>query len=478
MLPDTARRSGGADRFLPALLVAVAGAVGIAQFGRVPLLLFDSDSYIHFSGTRGLGYPTFLFILRSVGIPLEGVPWVQLALHLATLPVLFGALRRSIGNLWLPSLIILLVSINPRVAQYHGQILSESLFLSLIVLFVSAVLRYQNGCSRQNLLFVSGLAALSITLKPVGWAFVMLVLLVLASRLAWQNGRGAALAAFVLPLVLVVSVEHIASRFVHGSARESLAPRHIFAKAGMVEATVPNALLASGPNAPLHRALERDVVAIRRLVERAPEENIARYLTGFYEVLLQVRFAPDVARGLAAKDDLGQAFLEAGLERLRYGWRGYLVLTARHYLSLWLPYDESHPALNPTFNAFVLAERPLPYEAPSPVLVKTVTPAGLKAVVVRPIIAASGLFTALLAAVGLICLLWPNSISPLWRQAGLLALGLHGYCLLVALTGVGINRYLLGVWPLLVCSLGLAFAAALPWCRNVASRAIVALSGR
>ncbi len=454
-----------------AALVAAAGAVGIAQIGNTVLLEPDSASYIGFSADRGLGYPSFLYLLRSAGIPLEGVPWVQLSLHLATIPLLFGVLRRCIGNLWLPSLIVLLSFANPEVAKYHAQILSESLFLTVLVLYVAFLLSFLRESSPRNLLLVSTAVVLGVAIKPVGWAFVVLLSLVVVAGLVRERGRMALLAAFMLPPIAVAAVQHAASRAIHGPVRASLAPLHLFAKAGMVDAAVPDALLTDGPNAPLHRALERDADAIRRLIERAPERHIERFLSVNYEVFLQYRFGLDVRRSIAAQRDLGAAMFDTGFERLRHGWMSYLALTWRPYLSLWLLYDASHPAHYEAVNAFIAAERPLPYEKSAPALVEPIKSAGLKALVARPLVAAAGIVTAIVACLGAYCLVRPKEVPMLGRQAGLLALGLHGYCLLVALTGVGIPRYLLGVWPLLVCAAGLACAAALPWLRNAARRA-------
>lgn len=161
---------------------------------------------------------------------------------------------------------------------------------------------------------------------------------------------------------------------------------------------------------------------------------------------------------------------DTGLERLRYGWRDYLRLTARHYLGLWLLYDGSHPARYQALNAFLAREKPLPFEASILPEAQGAQSAGLVATIARRLVAAAGIATALLALLGIAALLLPDAIPLPWRQASLLALGLHGYCLLVALTGVGIPRYLLGVWPLLPCSLGLAAAGFLQWWHERARR--------
>jgi hypothetical protein len=290
-----------------------------------------------------------------------------------------------------------------------------------------------------------------------------LLALVFLFRFFRTRERIALVASFLVPLLIVVSIEVSASRVIHGPARGSLAPLHLFAKAGLVDADVPDNVLSDGPDAVLHRALERDAAAIRRLIERAPSDNVARFLTVSYEVFLQYRFAMPERRAVAAEGNLSAALRRVGIYRLRHGWRGYLDLTARHYLGLWLLYDSSHPAYVSAVNDFLKKERPLPFEDMVPDIAKGAASAGWIALIGRPAIAAAGAVTFLLAWVGLFSLFRPDAVSLVWRQAGLLALGLHGYCLLVAMAGVGIPRYLLGVWPYLVVSLGLCVAGCRDW---------------
>ena len=152
----------------------------------------------------------------SLGIPLDGVPWIQLALHLAVLPVLFGALKRATGTLWLPSVVIVLCYANPEVAKYHAKILSESLFLTVVVLFIAAFLAFVTNPSRRNLLLASLWIAVGVTIKPVAWAFVVLLALAVLSRMLRERGGVALLAAFLVPLIAVVAAEQLSSRLIHG----------------------------------------------------------------------------------------------------------------------------------------------------------------------------------------------------------------------------------------------------------------------
>ena len=443
--------------------VVATAALTAMQVGNTPLIEPDSESYLRFSGIRALGYPFFLHGLRSLGLPLAGVPWVQLALQLASIPVLYAVLRRSGVAAWLAGLTVLVGYVNPEVTKYHAKILTESLFLTVLVLFISALLLHVRERSRTSLLLASLFAAVCVVLKPVGWAMVALLALVTLADVVRDRRRWPLLLAFALPLVVVVGAERGASRVIHGPDRATLAGPHLFGKAAMIDAAVPDALLREGPNAVLHRKLEYDAEPIRRLIERAPNASIAQFLTVNYEVFLQTLFAARERAGIASRRDLTRALIETGLQRLRHGVPGYLALAGRHYIAVWTMYHAAHPADRQPLEAFLAAERPLPFEDQVPVLVAPFRSAGLKAVIARPLIAAAGVVTFVLAGVGLVALLRGRAIPLAWRQAGLLALGLHGYAALVALAGVGIPRYLLGVWPLLTTALGLAAAAVLAW---------------
>lgn len=456
--------------WLVGALVAAAAIVGASQIGETRMLEPDSPSYIDFAGIRGLAYPLFLYVLRSLGLSLEAVLWVQLTLNLATIPVLFAALYRAVGNSWIPTLIVLLAFVNPEVAKYHAKIMSESLFLTVLTLYIAAFLSFLDRPSRKTLACAALLAAAAVTVKSVGWAFVVLLCLAAVASIVRRPGRAAMSAAFLIPIALVLAVEGVASRIVHGPDRASLAPRHVFAKAGMIEADIPADRLAAGPNAGLHRALEEDAATIRRLIARAPTPEIARFLTVNYEVFLQYEFALAERRQIAQRGGLDTLLMDSGRERIRHGWAGYADLAFRHYLSLWMLYGTSHPALYEQTAAFLEAERPLPFEDSIVAFREPIEPAGVKAVIARPVIALSGVVTFVMAGLGLLWIFRPGGLSPLWASAGLLALGLHGYCLLVALAGVGIPRYLLGVWPLLACALGLGGAALLSWVTQVIVR--------
>lgn len=75
---NTNNVSSGTDRLASMLLIAgliaIGGAVGFTRIGTTLMVEPDSASYIGATGIRSLGYPFFLYCLRSLGIPLEGVP--------------------------------------------------------------------------------------------------------------------------------------------------------------------------------------------------------------------------------------------------------------------------------------------------------------------------------------------------------------------------------------------------------------------
>jgi len=223
----------------------------------------------------------------------------------------------------------------------------------------------------------------------------------------------------------------------------------------MVDANVPEGTAENEQSQVLLDALENDLSGVRQLIEAAPTSYVARHLTVYYETFVQYRFALEVRAAAARAAPLRDPLMRTGLQRLQHGLGGYANLTYRHYMSLWNLYDASYPGHAQIYNVYLAANTPLPLSdifREIAIPAQTTTALGW---VVRPAIQVMGLLTAALAATGLFFLGRPQNAPPLLATAGTIALLIHGYCLLVALTGLGIPRYLLVLWPLIISALGL-----------------------
>ena len=135
---------------------------------------------------------------------------------------------------------------------------------------------------------------------------------------------------------------------------------------------------------------------------------------------------------------------------------GYLSNTFDHYVALWSPYDGLHPAHQDTLRALKGHHSNLP-------MLKRLKEAEFWPTSGRPeaplgqlAFWSAGLITLAMAVAGLVLMLAPGRADPILVASCFLALALHGYCVMVAMLGLGIPRYLLGIWPLIALALGVA----------------------
>jgi hypothetical protein len=146
-----------------------------------------------------------------------------------------------------------------------------------------------------------------------------------------------------------------------------------------------------------------------------------------------------------------QAFA-AARERIAANPLGFLALTLRSYRLLWTFFAASHPYRIAGIDEFISAHRPLPFETLTPELTERIS-GDQSALIVQPLFLTIGLVTLCLALVGLLCLVWRYPLPSPVLLAVALSLGIHGATLLTALTALGLNRYTIGLWPLIGCAL-------------------------
>ncbi len=438
----------------PGLFYAIFYLLYPADF---PLLMPDSASYIEMSGTRNIGYPIFLSTCLGLGLRLTDVVWIQVAFFSVSLIFLCIQLCRAMGAI-LPAFVIgLLCAINPELNKFAFSILTETIFVSLTMIYLGILVRVLQNRSPYQLACLSTVAGLAYAVRPVGAAIITAALIV-AFFLWLSSGRrhGLAHAAALLPLAITVGAESMLHQSIHGSRQHSLAGLHAFAKAGLVEAQVPKGIAGYEAGQILHDALEQDLENVRELIASAPTSYTARYLTVQYETFIQYRFAVEERAAATKAYPQGNALLQIALQRLRFGLGDYTVLTWRHYLSLWNLYDATYPGHARTVNEYLAAKAPLPLSESFREILVPARTTGVTGRIVRPVVQGMGLTTALLAAIGLLFLVRPGQAPPFLAAAGMACLLIHGYCLLVAMTGLGIARYLLVLWPAIITALGLA----------------------
>jgi hypothetical protein len=411
-----------------------------------PVTTPDSAHYLSFSTIVPLGYPFFLSVVGA-----RGAMFVQPLLYAGALAFLGREILRVTGRTPVAVTALAAGMLLPQVTAFHSAILSESLFLTTVIVFLGLTIWFVRQPSWHLMVPIATLVGISATIRRTGFALLpVLVIMVLLQRHKLRGSQPALFfVAAVAPFAFIIATEQVIAPIVHGGDSSSLMGRHLFAKAALVDA--PPSPRATDPlRAALDEHLEISYAPIRQLLARAPSD-VRAVLAIFYETCLQ---GGCVDRSRAVMPDWPEsrqttALGAAGAARLARAPLAFAKLTTLNVGSLWTVDRLRHPDTAVALRDFVEANRPLPFEREAlrlePGEPMRIDPSP-RVRYVQYAISALGLATAGLAALGLIAL-WKPQLPPVLAAACLAALAAHGSLVFTALLAAGFSRFTLGLWP-------------------------------
>jgi hypothetical protein len=415
-----------------------------------PITTPDSFHYLNMTPIVPLGYP---FFLQATGA--RGAIVAQPILFSAALAYLGSEIVRTTRSTWLALAIIGGIIAVPQIREYHASILSESVFLSLLIVFLGLVVRFMFFPTWHLMVVVALSVGAAATVRRTAFAFVAVMLVMVLLQRRHLRGAQAPLffVAALAPFAAVAAVEQVMAPIIHAGAPSSLLGRHVFAKAGLIDAPP-----APPSDDPVRRALDDQLESayapIRAMLAAAPY-NVRGVLTIYYETCLQGGCADQArtATGETIEARQTEVMGAAGSARIRRAPLEFLELTWLHYGSLWTINRLRHPDTANDLNAFLAANRPLPYEELALSLGpgRTLEFSGSQNVrYAQYAISIVAIITGLLAAGALIAAIVSARLPPALGIACVSALTAHAGLMLTALLAAGFTRFLLGVWPAIV----------------------------
>lgn len=428
-----------------------------------PFTTPDSIRYLEAWPMYSLGYPIFL---KMVGA--RGAIVVQPILFGAALAFLGRELVRVTRSTWLAVAVVIATMALPQIREFHASILSESLFLSLLITFLALAVRFSSFSTWHVMVLIAVSAGLAGTVRRTGFALmpVMLVMVLLERHRLKAPQAALLFVAALAPFLVVVGAEQAIAPIMHHGHTSSLMGRHMFAKAALIDA--PPAAPSSDPTrTALDQHLQNDYAPIRAFLASAPRD-LRAVLSIYYETCLQ-GWCVDRSRELmAGLDEAEQTKIlgSAANARIARAPIAFLDLLALNYGSLWTVDRLRHPDRAERLTAFIAAHRPMPFERlamslePDQVLAFQPSP---RIRYVQWVVTALAIWTALLAAAGLFGIAMPGKLSPLLSIAAVAALAAHGCLLLTAATAAGFARFTLGIWPAIVMAAIVGAWSLLPW---------------
>ena len=424
-----------------------------------PFTTPDSIHYLNASPIVPLGYPLFLKLVGAWGA-------------IVAQPILFGGALAFLGreivrlmhSTWLAVAVVAGSMLLPQIREFHASILSESLFLSLLVVFLALSVRFVYHPSWHVMVLAATAAGANATVRRTGFALLpVLLLMVLFERRRLHGSRPALVfAAALAPFLVITGAEQAVAPVVHAGKPSSLMGRHMFAKAALIEAPPAFAKATAGKptaadnqvRAALDRHLEHDYAPIRAFLASAPSD-LRAVLSIYYETCLQ---GGCVDRSRQLMPDLNEAqqtemLGAAAAARIRRAPLDFLQLAAMNYQSLWTVDRLRHPERAQRLSAFIASHRPMPFEK----MAFSLEPDGVlqfqgidRVRYMQWAMSAVGIWTAGIALIGALAALALPQLPARFAIAAVSALAAHGCLLLTALLASGFVRFTQGVWPAIV----------------------------
>ncbi len=452
-------------------LLALLAVAFIAFNWSQPLALSpDSGGYLNFSEHRTAGYPLFLKAVDALFGTTDAAPRVQLVLAAAAFAFLGWSLHRAFRSPLFALAPVIALMLYPRVTERHADILTESIFISLMCLMAGGLALAVHRPSWRWAALAALACGLAITVRPA--ALSLLVVWPFLFWFTWRRceGKRLALAASVIaPIALCLIAESLVWHATHDSgSRPNLSDRHLFAKALIIE-PAPS---LSDPELAAILTMGRDVFApARNLIAGAPSFYARATLLAEFEVTGQHAtygqvFSP-IVREVAGERGLEEHALLAQMGRPAMlsepvAWIGNALT---HYLGLWSRAFVTPAALD-EFQSYI-------DESETNELFERIS------VFRQGVLHGSRVVFVLRAVLGIALLVIPVSIVlATWQRvrrphpddrlaiAAIGALAVHSHLLFVGLLGVMAGRYADSMAPMMAASGALLAAWLLDQLRN------------
>jgi hypothetical protein len=447
----TARdRVSAPDWFGRATALLTTLAVGFLLLRPAPAALMqgDSQSYLGFAATRTAGYPLLLRLVEHLPGGLLDLPYLQLGLYGLAAWYFACAFRRLTGSNLAGVLLLVLLLGNGQVTRFSFMIMTESTFLSCLMLLLALFCQLARTPRLQTLALASLFAGLAVLVRPVGYA--LLASLPVAGLWSWRDALPTrmVISCAALPCLAALGFGMAAYYAEHGVWRtQSFLGSNLFGKAAaIVDARLP------GPDADTIAWMAQTVAPDRAVIERSPTVfDRYRLLERYYDIWRQrTLYDPLPARTGTPKEDLAaldRTMLGLSLEVIRAAPGAYLADVALNYAALWCLPDAMTQAQLARFRAFLAALGPLPDLGQYPPWHQEHNDAviwGLFGFMMTAL--ASTFWWSWCGAMGTIT---HTPIPPLARFGFVAGLMVHACFLLTAAVQAGLPRYVWAMWPAL-----------------------------
>lgn len=425
--------------FFLLLFTSFSAFIILIALHKTELMQVDSQSYIAFHQSRTIGYPAFLWLIKKITGGYDIIPSIQLSCYAASCGFFLSRLLflypRKI-TFFVSLLALVLLFGNPEISRYHFQIMTESFFLSLLLLTLGTWIEFCKKQTYANLAVLSLLIGLAILIRPSGYANLSLLGLA-----CWILGgkifRGEWVLPLIAPLVLMIFLGAFTNYKLHGFwATQSFLGHNLIGKVTFV--------MREGiktPEPERYEQLYKAVKPIQEFVAQVPTYQIRLLLKSPYYDTTRYQFLPEI---FPATQDWNKTWQQMAFSVICNNPLAYCRDVIENYIGLWL--------YTPILSIQQTSQFKLYYDTISPAPYQTSFPLRIEPFPLWLLVFARLCFGCafLISLVYLIGPLTPFSSPYVFIGAGG-SLLIHSHYLLTACLQAGLPRYAFAMWPAIIC---------------------------
>jgi len=169
-------------------IIIIANIIIIRHWSVPAAMTPDTQLYTRFNEIRTVGYPVFLKTVIVLFGDLRLLVAIQLNLLLGSILILGWAVTRLVGNLLCGIVVVVVLSLNPALLTWAEQLMSEGLFIPLLLAHAAFVLLILTRFSRAAAAFAGMSLIAAILVRPAAYSLLLnlplLILLLRGRRIA------------------------------------------------------------------------------------------------------------------------------------------------------------------------------------------------------------------------------------------------------------------------------------------------------
>jgi len=249
----------------------------------IPIVAPDTFAYWRGLDTIPIGYPAFLWCIYALFDSLKAVVVVQITLFSISVLAVQTGVERVSGSTPAGGITAILIAVLGAAASMALWILSESLFVSILLFHVAAAACAFARPTRLNLGLLALTAVLAVSVRPAGYfLFGGIVFLCVF----WSGRRRVALRGALIPLIVLASLYYSIGYVVRGVPDQTNAFANLFPHVvPLVDADSPGVSadihpLLKDPAIAEYRAERQQNQGDWRALQRLEQQNFNRILAG------------------------------------------------------------------------------------------------------------------------------------------------------------------------------------------------------